>query len=86
MRIVPPSTQLLPNECVKNVGCITHRFQACELMFVSAEHKIIVPKLRRVRVAARRQRELMAIIAAGEFEDAEWVDEDLVDLTGLGYQ
>lgn len=25
----------------------------------------------------------MAIIAAGEFEDAEWVDEDLVDVSGL---
>ena len=27
--------------------------------------------------------ELMAIIAAGEFEDAEWVDEDLAGLAGL---
>ena len=43
----------------------------------------VVHKLHPIRVAARRQRELMAIIAAGEFEDDEWVDEDLAELTGL---
>ena len=42
-----------------------------------------VPKVRPIRVAARRQRELMAIIASGEMEDAEWVDESQVDTSGM---
>jgi hypothetical protein len=28
----------------------------------------------------------MTITAAGEFEDAEWVDEDFADLSGLAVQ
>ena len=36
-----------------------------------------------MRIAARRQRELMAIIVSGEMEDVEWMDEDEVDLAGL---
>ena len=42
-----------------------------------------IPKLRPIRVAARRQRELMAIIASGEMEDVEWLDESQVDTTGV---
>ena len=38
--------------------------------------------VRPVRVAARRQRKLMAIIAYQDMEDAEWLDEDFVDFTG----
>jgi len=42
----------------------------------------MVSKLHHVRIAASyRQRDLVAIIAAGGFEDSEWVDEDLADLT-----
>lgn len=43
----------------------------------------IVPRIRPSRIAARRQRELMAIIAHNEDEDAEWLDEDDVDTEGL---
>ena len=35
-----------------------------------------------VRIAARRQRELMAIITYNDHEDAEWLDDDFVDRTG----
>ena len=40
---------------------------------------------RPIRVAARRQRELMAIIAFEEnhLEHADWIDEDLLDLEGV---
>ena len=40
-----------------------------------------IPKIRPIRVAARRQNELMAIIASGEMEDVQWPDEDEVDTT-----
>ena len=43
----------------------------------------VVHKLRPIRVAARRQWELIAIVDAGEFDDAEWVGEDHAKLTGL---
>jgi len=43
----------------------------------------MVPKLCPVQIAAHRQGELMAIVTTGEFEDAEWVDEDLADFTGV---
>lgn len=44
----------------------------------------IPTRTRPVRVAAKRQRELMVIIAQSENgpEDAEWIDEDNLDLTG----
>ena len=42
-----------------------------------------IPKIRPIRVAARRQNELMVIIASGEMEDVEWLDEDQVDTTGV---
>ena len=38
---------------------------------------------RPLRVAARRQSQLMSIIASGEMEDVEWLGEDLVDTTGV---
>ena len=44
----------------------------------------IVTRIRLTRIAARRQRELMAIIAVNEAEDAEWLDEEDVDLVGIG--
>jgi len=42
-------------------------------------------RIRPLRVAARRQRELMVVIAQRELnsEYAEWVDENLVDLTDI---
>jgi hypothetical protein len=42
-----------------------------------------IQRTRPIRVAATRQRELMAIIASGEMEDVEWIDESHVDMTGL---
>ena len=46
-----------------------------------------LPKVRPVRVAARRQRELMRVIATLTPASCEWrdedVDEDVVDVTGL---
>ena len=42
-----------------------------------------IPKVRPIRVAARRQRELMVIIASGEMEDVEWLDHSQVDTTGV---
>jgi len=42
----------------------------------------IVPRVRPVRVAARRQMEMMAIIAYEQMEDMEWMDEDCLDLAG----
>ena len=42
-----------------------------------------IAKVRPIRVAARRQRELMAIIASGEMEDVEWLDESHVETTGV---
>jgi len=41
----------------------------------------VIQSVRPVRVAARRQRELMAIIAYNDAEDAEWID-DFLDLAG----
>ena len=45
----------------------------------------VIPRVRPLRVAAKRQRELMAIIAHSENgpEDAEWIDEDLLDVQGM---
>jgi len=42
-------------------------------------------RFRPFRVAARRQRELMVVIAQRELNsgNAEWVDEDIVDLTDI---
>lgn len=47
--------------------------------------EIVVPRIHPVRVAARRQRELMVIIARGENrdEDAEWLNEDEVDVSDM---
>ena len=40
---------------------------------------------RPIKVAARRQREMMAIIAneQNRLEQADWIDEDLLDLEGV---
>jgi hypothetical protein len=43
----------------------------------------LVPRIRPMRIAARRQRELLAIIVQNEAEDAEWIDEDDVDTEGM---
>ena len=42
-----------------------------------------IQRTRLIRVAATRQRELMAIFVSGEMEDVEWLDESHVDMTGL---
>ena len=41
--------------------------------------------IRPVRIAARRQRELVAMISLRESEDVEWLheDEDLLDITEI---
>ena len=46
------------------------------------------PRVRPIRVAARRQRELMAIIAAesSKAEQCDWMDEDDLDLTNVSLQ
>ncbi|KAI9556025.1 hypothetical protein GHT06_018591 [Daphnia sinensis] len=45
----------------------------------------VIPRIRPLRVAAKRQRELMAIIAHSENdpEEAEWIHEDLLDVQGI---
>ena len=50
-----------------------------------ADQVLPMPIIRSVRIAARRQRELMAVIALRESEDIEWVheDEDLLDITEI---
>lgn len=68
----------------------------CGLYFASAvmlrEHRKIhknsststaSTKIRPVRVAAKRQREWMAIVARGENMDCEWINEDELDLSCL---
>lgn len=40
-------------------------------------------KIRPIRLAAKRQREIMAIIAQGELQDAEWINENDLDLTDM---
>ena len=47
-----------------------------------ADQVLPMPLIRPVRIAARMQRELMAVIALRESEDIEWVhkDEDLLDI------
>lgn len=52
------------------------------------EKEIIHTRTRPVRIAAMRQREIMAIIASDEndgsdTEDAEWIDRDDLDLSGV---
>jgi len=47
------------------------------------EDAIPTLRVRPVRVAARRQRELMAVIAFQEHEDVEWIDEEFVDTAGM---
>ena len=41
-----------------------------------ADQVLPMPLIRPVRIAARRQRELMAVIALRKSEDIEWVHED----------
>ena len=43
----------------------------------------VIRRVRPVRVAARRQRELMAVIAYESAEDVEWFDEDDLDMTDV---
>jgi hypothetical protein len=42
----------------------------------------VVAPVRPVRIAARRQREMMAIITYDQSEDAEWIDEEFLDING----
>ena len=50
-----------------------------------ADQVLPLPPIRPVRIAARRQRELMAVIALRGSEDIEWVheDEDHLDITEI---
>ena len=50
-----------------------------------ADQVLPMPLICPVRIGARRQRELMAVIALRESEDIEWVneDEDLLDITEI---
>ena len=75
--------------------------KVCKMYFASqvmlrkhdAQHKhqayqvLPLPPIRPVRIAARRQRELMAVIALRESEDIEWVheDEDEISVISRGY-
>lgn len=63
------------------------RKHACEHRHHSLNDTSVVPRAhptRPVRVAARRQRELMAVIASEENgECCEWVDEQDVDVAGI---
>lgn len=52
------------------------------------EKEIIVARTRPVRTAVIRQREMMAIIVSddtncSEAEDAEWIDKDELDISGI---
>ena len=52
------------------------------------ENEFIVTRTRPVRIAAMRQREMMAIIVSDdnnglEAEDAEWIDKDELDISGI---
>lgn len=46
---------------------------------------LVISRVYPLRVAAKRQRELIAIIAHSENgpEDGEWIDEDLLDVQGI---
>ena len=52
-----------------------------------ADQVLLLPPIRPVRIAARRQRELMAVITLRESEDIEWMhaDEDLLDITEISF-
>ena len=49
---------------------------------LTKQRKQIIPRTRPVRLAARRQQELMAIIAYDNMQDAEWIDEEFLDVSG----
>jgi len=42
----------------------------------------VVQRVRPVRVAARSQREMMAIIAYNNTDEAEWINEEYLGMTG----
>lgn len=69
-------------KCGKYHGSATSR-QAHQRWCARSVQSMPLPKVRPVRVAARRQRELMCIIATQTSASCEWRDEDEVDVTGL---
>lgn len=78
------------NEIAKRTCNICHLYFPSQVMTTShkkAMHPRVKhnepPKVRPKRIAAIRQRELMAIIVSGEMEDAEWLNEEEVDSSGL---
>ena len=91
------SFKILPYDlyCPSVQSSLTDRIcKVCNAYFGSItmlkkHHKIhqkpsdLVTKVRPLRIAARRQNELMAIIALQESEFAEWLDEDEVDCGGI---
>ena len=42
----------------------------------------IIPRTRPLRIAAKRQREMMVIITNDTVEDTEWIDEEFLDASG----
>ena len=50
-----------------------------------ADQVLPMPQIRPMRIAAQKQRELMAVIALRESEDVEWVHENeyLLDITEI---
>ena len=55
----------------------------CHAATVEATITQPIVRIRPLRVAARRQRELMAIIVQQEAECAEWMDEELLNLASV---
>jgi len=82
-----PSVQPIISERICKV-CGIYFASKVMLQKHSSEHKksqvLSTKKIRPIRVAARRQRELMAIVAAVENgEQVDWIEEQELDLTGI---
>lgn len=73
---------LRPSLCVVTTTMHPRVVSKSTCVFVVLMTMYTVQPVRPVRIAARRQRELMAIIAFDVMEDAEWLNDDFVDLTG----
>lgn len=76
--------------CLKDRVCTN-----CGLYFATQvmlrEHKklhkskdLVIQKKRPVRVAAKRQKEWLAIFLRNESTECEWIDENELDLSGVG--
>ena len=47
------------------------------------EMAVAMQRIRPLRIAAKRQREMMAIILQNEVEFADWIDRDYLDTDGM---